>query len=155
MISKFEGDLSPGLRELGFSFKIADATRSWKPFDFMLGMPIEHPTLGIILRFFGIEGKTAKGNGFYFPGLWYEHQRNALNTMMAMSKDAPWVAIHYKDLKEPAFLLPWYVYLVIEGQYKTSIPRDVWDSKWNLVWEHEPRRQKNYWRIPPEHPIRS
>lgn len=150
MISKFEANLSPGLRELGFSFKVPDAGPGWKAFDFTLALPWNG-----ILRYIAIEGKTARGNRFNFGEKWEDHQRRALQTLAEQDAWSAWVALHYPHVKGfRAILLPWVEYLRTECQFEKSIPHDVWQPGYAMVWEHGPVRKATYWRIPEDHPLR-
>ena len=153
MISKFESNLSPGLRELGFAFKIADAGKSHKPYDFVVNIAVNGKSHGI-----AVEGKTARGGRFH-TNRWEKHQRKALQLMADLDPTSAWVAIHYPHVEcfRPV-LLPWLVYLEIERELNGSIPAVVWERPglkcYRLVWDKGPVRKKHYWRIPPNHPIR-
>lgn len=152
-ISKFESQLSPGLRELGWAYKIPDAGRSWKPFDFVVGA-IRAEGFPIFLA---VEGKTARGGTFLLSRI-AEHQRKALNYVGEYLGDCcAWLALHYPHVDgfEP-LLLPWCLYKSIESMHEKSIPVDVWEDflRWKLEWDLGPIRKSRYWRLPEDHPLK-
>ena len=152
MISKFEGLLSPGLRELGFAFKIPDAGQARKPFDFFLAMrQPDAPPVAI-----AIEGKTARATRFKYDRI-AEHQVKALSLFAETDARCAWLAIHWPQVKHAyPVMIPWGVYLWAHKKHPLGLTQeDVDFPHWKLVWDYGPTRKSKYWRIPEGHLIRS
>lgn len=99
--SKFERKL--GFRQIGFSIKIPDAGRSLKPFDYVVGVPIERGG-SKVLRFVAIEAKAAVGWTLRSDAL-LDHQRHALDLVESMAQYSSWLAIGFMDI--PKMKLDW------------------------------------------------
>ena len=124
--SKFERKL--GFRQIGFSIKIPDVGRSLKPFDYVVGVPVQSRD-SKILRFVAIEAKTATGWTLRGDAI-LPHQHKALSLVESMARYSAWVAIGFLDmpkmkldwnreridgrLRPEAFLLWWQDFLYIK-----------------------------------------
>lgn len=160
--SKFERQLSTGLRKIGFSIKIPDAGRSHKPFDYVLGLHAECGDQRMI-RFLAIEAKAATG-WVVNRATWQDHQRKALDLIESIAPLSAWVAVGFLDIpkmsltqdrkpigskKTQAWLIPWRDYKRLER--KSVSHKDIADlgDEYSLVWD-----AKNYaWIIPGWHPV--
>jgi hypothetical protein len=164
--SKFERQLSPGLRQIGFSIKIPDAGRGLKPFDYVVGIRTIAGGQDF-LRFVAIEAKSVQYGWTLNRASWRSHQRTALDIIDSMSPRAAWVAVGFlgipvmkrdhnnrkieKPRRAEAYLLPWSDYKFLEGE------KSIWygdiitciDSR--LEWEKVGSRYA--WTIPPTHSL--
>ena len=163
--SKFERQLSPGLRRIGFSIKIPDVGIGHKPFDYIVGIPRTDGSLGFV----AIEAKKAVGWTLN-KSSWRAHQRNALDIISKMSPMAAWVAIGFLDIpkmkldynrkpigarrKAEAYMIQWQTYKEIEGKVSISYSDIVncCSSCTLLLARNNSRRM---WEIPSGHPILS
>jgi len=153
--SKFEAQLSPGLRELGFEIKIPDCSKSYKPFDYVIGVK----SFGV-LRFIAIEAKKATGwtlnNSAVLP-----HQERALDLLESMCPYSSWLAIGFLDIpkmkrdydgtkiikpkKKEAFLIPWRDYLALKGETSISYSDIISVENSSLEWAKIGKRYA--WRV--------
>jgi hypothetical protein len=130
--SKFEGQLSPGLRKIGFSIKIPDAGKSLKPFDYVVGIPVGLKGYQPILKFVAIEAKAVTYGWTLNRSAWQPHQRKALDIVDALAPGSAWVAVGFLGIpkmsfdhnrqkiegkrKKEAYLLRWGDYKSLEGE---------------------------------------
>lgn len=156
--SKFERQLN--FRQIGFAIKIPDVGRSLKPFDYVVGVPVNGS-----LRFIAIEAKKATGwtlnNSEILP-----HQIKALNTVESFAPYSAWLAIGFLDIpsmkldhnrqkiterrKKEAFLIPWVDAKRIASD--TSIGYGEILSVKNCAMEWRKVRGKYYrWYVPKTH----
>ena len=162
--SLFERQLSPALREIGFSVKIPDANASRKPFDYVVGVES-----GGRLGFNGIEAKKADGWSLS-QSKWYPHQRDALSVLSNIDEDSAWVAIGFLDIPRmkldwnrsritkrmarAAFLLRWVDFLKVEhsGSCKYIDLISIYPET-ELEWGKIPGRTRNSWIVRKTHKI--
>lgn len=159
--SKFEAQLSPGLREIAYSVKIPDCNRSLKPFDYVLAM-----VKNGVLRYVAVEAKKADGWGLG-RSKWEPHQRRSLQKLSLLDKNSAWVAIGFLDLpkmkrgpnlrklekqyKKDAYLIRWVDFLDIETETTCKYEDVARYSSCRLKWCK--RGKRYHWVIPKTHKI--
>jgi len=159
--SKFERQL--GLREHGFSLKIPDVGNSYKPFDYIVGVPIKICNTNI-LRFVAIEAKSARGWTVPVSSI-LPHQIEALDIVESMAPYSSWVAIGFLDIpkmkldfkrkrikkrrRQEAFLLWWVDFKEIMSS--GSLPYEEIASIENSSLEKRKIGTQYKWIIPQEH----
>lgn len=165
--SKFERKL--GFREFGFAYKIPDAGRSLKPFDYVVGVPIEVGGGKKTLRFLAIEAKTARGWTMPRSSM-LPHQEKALDLVESLAPYSSWLAIGFlnmpkmkldwnrkrlkKKMKAEAYLLPWIVAkaMLREGSIKY---KEIIESYPEYIMDYGKVKHSYKWTVGDEHPINS
>jgi len=155
--SKFERQLN--FRQIGFSIKIPDVGRSLKPFDYVVGVPVNG-----MLRFVAIEAKKATGwtlnNSAMLP-----HQIRALNAVDKLAPNSSWLAIGFLDIpsmkldhnrqkidrrrKKEAFLISWADAKRISGETSISYGDIIEIENSEMEWHKFGRMYR--WRVPITH----
>lgn len=163
--SKFERQLN--FRHIGFAYKIPDAGRSLKPFDYVVGMPITIDGI-TLLRFIAIEAKKADGWSLH-KSKWQDHQRNALDAVDRLCPNCAWVAIGFLDIPnmkldhnrapiagrrhKEAYLIRWRDFKEIEGEISCGYG-DIAENFADFILEYGKQGSRYLWLVPANHPLR-